>query len=1336
MSDSQKFIARNRAPRVQIEYDVELYGSEKTVQLPFVMGVMSDLAGKSHVEQPAPGDRKFLEIDVDNFDDRMKAMAPRVAFAVPNTLTGEGNLEVDLTFEKMSDFDPGAIAAKIGPLKALLEARTQLSNLMAYMDGKAGAERLIETILSDPSLLAALGAAAPAGSAEADAALDRLRALAPTEPAEAAEHAEEDRSDAILSSLAAAAPEEGPEADATSDVLSGLAAAAPVEEERDDTGDILSALTTGASEERPAEDTTCRVLSGLAGQAPVAEDVEEEQDTTGAILSGLAATAPEDEAVRDTTTDVLSGLSAHAPVEEETDTFEDILSGLAASAPQDASSEETTSDVLSGLSARAPVEEETDTFDDILSGLATSAHEEAPTEDTTSGVLSGLSAHAPVEEETDTFEDILSGLATSAHEEATTEDTTTDVLSGLSAHAPVEEETDTFEDILSGLAASAPQDASSEETTSDVLSGLSARAPVEEETDTFEDILSGLATSAPQDASEDATAEILSDMTARAGEPAPGADQASAILADLSVSPAPAPEPDARTEDILAELGTGQTRLPPRDTDTDDGLDDLLADLDPAPPAETGDDGLDDILGDLGVAALDDARMIEPIEDAPVAKDDPAPVAQTDDLGLDDLLGGPDTAEPAGIGVADDDGLDDLLGDLGTLMGDEADEAATRDDETAVGEVDDDGLDDLLGDLAVAGGEDGKVPDVLAEPPGDGGQGAAPGPEADPLDDLLNSLTDLTMDGADAEEDAASPDVGLLDDLPSAVEAPPQSEPDLVFGSMTADRPDPQRLNRKRFRIALFGDFSGRAARGALETGDALAARAPVMLDPDSVEEIISRFAGDLVLPVGRDGAGVKVPVSGLDDLHPDEIYEKVELFAELNGLRGQLKAGATSAGALARLKQWAEAHDVPLAPTHRRSAATSVPADRKLSDFQRLIGDHGATLTQTSPVEDMIARIIGPHVRRAPDMDAVKLVDEAISSAMRLILHHPDFQALESQWRSLDLLARSIEADDKLDVMLYDVSAEEIAADLAAAEDLAQSGIVRLLTGPPLDEETGRGGYSALIGLYTFEETPPHAQILGRIARVAAHVDAPFVAAMSPGFLEVKKEDRHPLVAEAWDTLRAMPEAAYIGLATPRFMLRRPYGAKSEPIYEFDFEEFTMAEGLKGLLWANPVVLVTILMAQSFRRNGPALDLGSVMSLGDVPFHFITDRYGDQVALPCTERNLTLSRVEDVMARGFMPVVSIKGRDEIRLGSFNALGGAPIRGAWSDLPPPETSPPRPPAPKKETPSVTETTDIMAELDDILSGFSDDAAAAQPAQSASGGDGDIDADLAALLEDL
>lgn len=156
MASSQKFIARNRAPRVQIEYDVELYGAEKKVQLPFVMGVMSDLAGKSEVEQPGIADRKFLEIDIDNFDERMKSMKPRVAFTVPNTLTGEGNMAVDISFESMDDFSPAAIAAKVEPLKELLEARTQLANLMTYMDGKSGAEELIGKVMQDPALLKTL----------------------------------------------------------------------------------------------------------------------------------------------------------------------------------------------------------------------------------------------------------------------------------------------------------------------------------------------------------------------------------------------------------------------------------------------------------------------------------------------------------------------------------------------------------------------------------------------------------------------------------------------------------------------------------------------------------------------------------------------------------------------------------------------------------------------------------------------------------------------------------------------------------------------------------------------------------------------------------------------------------------------------------------------------------------------------------------------------------------------------------------------------------------------------------------------------------------------------
>jgi type VI secretion system protein ImpB len=174
MSNSgQKFIARNRAPRVQIEYDVELYGSEKKVQLPFVMGVMSDLSGNPKEPLAPVADRKYVEFSVDNFDDRLKAIQPRVTCQVPNTLTGEGNMSMDLTFESMDDFSPEAIARKVGPLNELMQARRQLSNLVTYMDGRTGAEDLIANALRDPALLQALASAPKPEESKPDTGKDK-----------------------------------------------------------------------------------------------------------------------------------------------------------------------------------------------------------------------------------------------------------------------------------------------------------------------------------------------------------------------------------------------------------------------------------------------------------------------------------------------------------------------------------------------------------------------------------------------------------------------------------------------------------------------------------------------------------------------------------------------------------------------------------------------------------------------------------------------------------------------------------------------------------------------------------------------------------------------------------------------------------------------------------------------------------------------------------------------------------------------------------------------------------------------------------------------------------
>lgn len=154
----QQKLKRIRPPRVQITYDVEIGGAIELKEIPFVMGVLADLSGKPAEPLAPVADRKFLDIDVDNFDSRMKAMKPRVAFQVPNTLTGEGNMNVELTFESMDDFSPAAVARKVDALNKLLEARQQLANLITYMDGKSGAEDLVQKLLQDPTLLQTLAA--------------------------------------------------------------------------------------------------------------------------------------------------------------------------------------------------------------------------------------------------------------------------------------------------------------------------------------------------------------------------------------------------------------------------------------------------------------------------------------------------------------------------------------------------------------------------------------------------------------------------------------------------------------------------------------------------------------------------------------------------------------------------------------------------------------------------------------------------------------------------------------------------------------------------------------------------------------------------------------------------------------------------------------------------------------------------------------------------------------------------------------------------------------------------------------------------------------------------
>ncbi|MCO6415605.1 type VI secretion system contractile sheath large subunit [Siccirubricoccus sp. KC 17139] len=473
----------------------------------------------------------------------------------------------------------------------------------------------------------------------------------------------------------------------------------------------------------------------------------------------------------------------------------------------------------------------------------------------------------------------------------------------------------------------------------------------------------------------------------------------------------------------------------------------------------------------------------------------------------------------------------------------------------------------------------------------------------------------------------------------------------------------------QKFRLAVFGDFSGRANAGLLETGAKLAARKPIKVDVDNLDDVMARMKLKLSLPIGPEGGAVALDFAEIEDFHPDQLFDKVEVFDALSDLRKRLMNRASFDRAAKEVLAWGG--EGPLPPPPRvKSQATAIATDRKLDDFARLTGGKRLAPAAEASVEDWIRRLVGSHIvpgRDSRQDQLVARVDQALSAAMRSLLHHPDFQALEATWRSIDFLVRRIETSHRMEIVLYDISAEELAADLAASDKLEESGLYGLMVeAPALDAH--QGPLSAIIGLYGFELAPPHAELLGRLARLCAAANCPFLAQIGADSFGMPFAEQHPLIKEAWGALQAAPEAAYIGLAAPRFLLRMPYGKKSEPIDSFAFEEFTRQGGLGTMLWGNPAVMVGFLLAETWLRSGAKLKLGSVMSANDMPYFLYTDPEGDQVPLPCTERHWSERQAVGVASYKVMPLVSLRGRPEVRLASFNALAGRPIAGFWAPV--------------------------------------------------------------------
>jgi type VI secretion system ImpB/VipA family protein len=571
---------------------------------------------------------------------------------------------------------------------------------------------------------------------------------------------------------------------------------------------------------------------------------------------------------------------------------------------------------------------------------------------------------------------------------------------------------------------------------------------------------------------------------------------------------------------------------------------------------------------------------------------------------------------------------------------------------------------------------------------------------------------------------------------------------DVSFGSLRGKARAPATGNK--FRLAVLGDFSGRANAGTLETGAALGKSRPIKVDVDNLDDVIARMKLSLGLTLAEDGTEVTVPIASMDDFHPDQLAENVELFESLIGLRRNLGSKAGFDRAAKEMLSWGGEAPLPAPPRQARGA--SIATDRKLSDFARLTGRPATVDAAERSVDDLMRRLVGPFVQPGRDARQEQLtarVDEALSAAMRRVLHHPDFQAMEAVWRGVEFLVRRIETGARMEIVLYDVSAEEFAADLAATDALEETGLYGMLVeAPALDAH--QGPFSAVLALFGFELSPPHADLLGRAAKIAAAAGAPLIAGIGPDPLATPLHDQHPLIKDAWNSLQALPEAGYLGLATPRFLLRMPYGRKSDPIDAFALEEFTRQGGLSGMLWGHPALLAGLLIAETFKQQGAKMKLGSVAGVGDMPYYVYVDPDGDQIALPCTERLYSERQAVQVSVYRVMPVLSLRGRPEVRLGGFTSLAGAPLAGFWAPLeikpgaaaPVPEAEATPPPMPEQiatPEPAATPEPEAAAEesapasddLDALLAGL-EAAPAAEPEPAPDAAMNELDALLASL----
>lgn len=489
------------------------------------------------------------------------------------------------------------------------------------------------------------------------------------------------------------------------------------------------------------------------------------------------------------------------------------------------------------------------------------------------------------------------------------------------------------------------------------------------------------------------------------------------------------------------------------------------------------------------------------------------------------------------------------------------------------------------------------------------------------------------------------------------------------------------------FRVLIMGDFSGRANR-ALSSGS-LSRRNPIFVDRDNFDEVMSRLGIEIHLPMGKKAPPLKLHFRELDDFHPDQLFDRLEPLKALRESRQKLADPRTFAEAAKELgltpqgKVSPEKQEEPLYSPRTSTPDLSGVAPGSLLD-QILEGKEGQPVTgparDTSELGAFVQEAVQPHIIPQDDPRQAEILaslDEAASGLVRALLHNSDFQALEAAWRGLRFLVSRVETDEHLKLYLLDVSKDEVAADLAAGKDLRTTGLHRLLVEETV-ETPGGELWGVLIGNFTFGPTRGDAELLGRIGKIARAAGTPFLSAANDALLGCDSLAQTPdprqwkgradvQGSRAWNGLRKLPQASYLGLALPRFLLRLPYGVDTDPTERFEFEEMVEGPNHEHYLWGNPAWACAYLIAEAFSRDGWGLRPGAIQDIGNLPLH-VYKKGGESLITPCAEVLLTETAMEMILDKGLMPLLSFKNQDAIRMARFQSLSDppTPLRGRWT----------------------------------------------------------------------